>query len=85
MDGANDNIPTSCDPRLTGSELLKNKPKQVAAAPGQAPISMIKEWLIDTGCGYDLVDRRDVAPLKDAIEHRSDDHLRYARGRGHHG
>ena len=33
-----------------------------------APLSEVKEWLLDTGCGYDLVCRADIEKIKKYIE-----------------
>ena len=39
-----------------------------AAMSGLFPQSIIEEWLCDIGCGYDLVDKRDVVELLDGVQ-----------------
>ena len=43
-------------------------PTSAPASLSDVPISHIVEWLVDTGCGYDLVDKSDVEALAAGIK-----------------
>ena len=68
------------DPRAAARQSLHNKikrqeearerdsvPAERAAATRRLPDQAIKLWLIDTGCGHDLVSRRELSAIKHMI------------------
>ena len=54
-------VPIALERALSRPKPLYVQRLQPAAA---APLSEVEEWLVDTGCGYDLVCKADVEKIK---------------------
>jgi hypothetical protein len=42
--------------------------KRTAAIAAASPVSEVEKWLIDTGCGYDLVCKNDIQKVLSRVE-----------------
>ena len=60
------------NPFTTGLEIMKLRvkgalPEERAAPDNRQAEQVIQLWLIDTGCGHDLVSRRELTAVKDMM------------------
>ena len=56
--------------RIRDQEIVRERgslPEERAAPANRHPEQVIQLWLIDTGCGHDLVSRRELAAVKDMV------------------
>ena len=48
--------------------MIVHNPHPIVAARGKRPTALVKYWLADTGCGYDLASRKHVLKLTERIK-----------------